>query len=364
MLDPTMARERQKRLLGKMAELKLDAVLVGTPHHVYYLSAFKQFWIHEAAFILFSDGKSALVAAVRSPIAGADQLIELRGGDNPMLRLEHPFVVAELAVEALAARGVRTLGVDSSTVSSQVLLRFGGIPSSIDGILHQMRRAKDADELALIRKAFLCVDAMYRRAKEIIEPGIDEIRVFTELNAAAVVEAGEPLTALLGNDYSCGAGGGPPKGGKKAKAGEIYILDVGPAYRGYFSDASRGFAVGGKPTDAQFKAHAALAACFPMIESTAKPGVRCGDLYDMIDEHLKAVGDKGMSHHLGHGVGLHPHERPYVNWKSDEVLGEGEIFTAEPGLYGPQLAGGIRLENVYRVTRSGVENLVNSPLGL
>jgi Xaa-Pro aminopeptidase len=46
------------------------------------------------------------------------------------------------------------------------------------------------------------------------------------------------------------------------------------------------------------------------------------------------------------------------------VLLEGEVFTAEPGIYGPELGGGIRLENDYVVTKDGVRNLLNSPLEL
>jgi Xaa-Pro aminopeptidase len=43
---------------------------------------------------------------------------------------------------------------------------------------------------------------------------------------------------------------------------------------------------------------------------------------------------------------------------------EGEIFTAEPGLYSQELRGGIRLENLYLVTKDGVKNLLNFPLDL
>jgi Xaa-Pro aminopeptidase len=43
---------------------------------------------------------------------------------------------------------------------------------------------------------------------------------------------------------------------------------------------------------------------------------------------------------------------------------EGEVFTAEPGLYSPAINGGIRLENIYHVTAGGVENLIDVPLEL
>mgnify|MGYP005851023227 FL=1 len=43
---------------------------------------------------------------------------------------------------------------------------------------------------------------------------------------------------------------------------------------------------------------------------------------------------------------------------------EGEVFTAEPGVYGQSLRAGIRIENQYLVRANGVENLVDYPLEL
>ena len=34
-----------------------------------------------------------------------------------------------------------------------------------------------------------------------------------------------------------------------------------------------------------------------------------------------------------------------------------QIFTCEPGLYAPELSGGLRIENQYLVQADGVENL-------
>jgi Xaa-Pro dipeptidase len=167
---------------------------------------------------------------------------------------------------------------------------------AIDEHLWQQRRVKDADEIALLEKAVRCTEAMYRRAREIIAPGIDEIEVYTQLHAAAVKEAGEPLTALLGNDFACGAGGGPPRAGRAAKPGELYVLDVGPAYRGYFADNCRVFAVNRKPTDGQMRAWEAIVGCFPTVEAMAKPGVRCRDIYDAVYAHIAEKSGKRLPH--------------------------------------------------------------------
>jgi Xaa-Pro dipeptidase len=94
-----------------------------------------------------------------------------------------------------------------------------------------------------------------------------------------------------------------------------------------------------------------------IVERMARPGVRCRDIYQAIDEYYQEKTGAPFPHHLGHGVGLQPHEFPHLNPKWDDGLLEGEIFTAEPGLYGEELGGGMRIENQYRVTSDGVENL-------
>jgi Xaa-Pro aminopeptidase len=69
---------------------------------------------------------------------------------------------------------------------------------------------------------------------------------------------------------------------------------------------------------------------------------------------------------LGHGIGLFPHEGPHLNPRPewDDVFEEGDVFTVEPGLYTPEMRAGIRLENDYLVTATGVELLSDFPLEL
>jgi len=369
MLDPQLSRARQHRLLAILAERRLDAAVVALPHHVYYLSAHLTGWQHQSAFILFSDGRTWLTTANRpAEGAAADDAVSYEANWAGTLRQEQPAVVGEQVVAALKARGVKRVGVDASAVGSQALLTLTNANCAckpIDPDLWQLRRRKDPDELALMRKAVRCCEAMYARAREIIEPGIPELRVFAELHAAAVKTAGEPLSALLGNDYACGVPGGPARGDRGAGSGEIYILDLGPAYRGYFADNCRAFAVDRRPTDAQLAAWQVLVDAFAVVERLARPGARCRDIYTAVDAHIAAArGGTGLVHHLGHGVGLQPHEFPHLNPRWDDVLVEGEVFTAEPGIYAPELAGGIRLENDYLVTADGVEPMLEFPLSL
>ncbi len=364
MLQPELSAQRQRRLLDVIHRRNLDAVVVGHRRHVYYLSAFWPFWLHESALVLTADGRSVLISAAVPEVAAADDLITFEANFVSTLRQEQPWVVANKAIAALKTRGVKRLGLDASEVSSQLAMTFDGECTSIEPDLWQLRRRKDPDELALMKVGIRCCEAMYGRARELIEPGVPELTVFADLHQVAVQTAGEPLTALLGNDYACGEKGGPARGGRLARDGELYILDLGPAYRGYFSDNARTFAVNRRPTDQQHRPWEAIANALKLVEKLARPGVRCVDLFNAVHEHFRETLDTGMTHHLGHGVGLQPHEYPHLNPKWDDVLIEGEIFTAEPGQYSTVLAGGIRLENQYLVTANGVENLVNFPLDL
>jgi Xaa-Pro aminopeptidase len=365
MLHPTYSRQRQERLLAVLKDRKLDAIVLGLPQHVYYASAHRPFWLHSSAFVLLADGKAIVATAnSRNESAAADQVVAFEANSMGTQRQDQPAVVAEQVNAILKHHHVKRIGIDASAVTSQLMFGFGGATESIDAEIWQVRRSKFPDELTLMRQAIRCTKAMYARAREIIEPGLPEIDLYAELHAAAVKSSGEPMTALLGNDFACGTGGGPPRKDHRAQAGQLWILDLGPSYRGYFADNARVFSVDRKPTDIQLKAWHAIVGVFPIVERMAKPGVKCRDIFAAADAHLQSTFGDGLSHHLGHGVGLQPHEFPHLNPKWDDVLIEGDVFTAEPGIYGKEINGGIRIENQYLVTADGVEKLVDDPLGL
>ncbi len=176
-------------------------------------------------------------------------------------------------------------------------------------------------------------------AREIIRPGISELEVFNRLHAVAVQTAGEPLTAL-GNDYQSNARGGPPRD-RAAQAGELMILDLGPAYRGYYADNCRTFAVDRRPTDQQLEARQVILSVFDVVREVVRPGASCRELFDQAKALLDEYKPDAFPHHLGHGVGLYPHEAPHLNPHWDDRFAAGDVFTVEPGLY----ANGLRRDS-------------------
>ena len=344
-LDLEQCRQRQQWVIARLQELKADRVVFSRPEHVQYLSGFRPHRLMTARFSLDADGGSLLVAPNQTPDhCLADDVVCFEAQWHCTLRQD----------QTTAAEKAFNDAIDSCSHPIT--------ETDFEPHLWQRRRNKDADELAMIKRAIACTEAMYAKAREIIQPGITEIDVFNQLHAAAVEIAGEPLTDL-GNDYRANAHGGTPRP-RAAKAGELFILDLGPAYRGYYADNCRAFSVDGNVTDEQHRAWELIVRCLSELEAAIKPGVRCRAVFEQAQSTLDEYRVGAFSHHLGHGIGLYPHETPHLNPHWDDVFEEGDVFTMEPGLYGEELRAGIRLEQDYRVTSNGLERLTTHPLDL
>jgi Xaa-Pro aminopeptidase len=366
-LCPDECRVRQQRVREMLAASSVDRAVFVSHENVQYLTGFRPHRLMQAAVCLTTDGDCVLSAPNSIPDdVAADRVVTFEAQWLATLRQEQ----ADAALTALASEvgedSQGRTGVEFSVCGQHLRELTGDIGLDqlvdIDAGMWNLRRRKHPDELAMIRRAIACTEAMYATAREIIRPGITELDVFNQLHAAAVDVAGEPLTAL-GNDYQCNSPGGTPRE-RAAQDGELFILDLGPAYRGYYADNCRAIAVNQHPTDEQMRAWTAIAAVLDMVEQTVRPGVSCRELFARAKAMLDEYQPDAFCHHLGHGFGLFPHEAPHLNPNWDDVFEVGDVFTAEPGLYTDELRAGIRLEQNYRVTESGVELLTTFPLHL
>ena len=356
-------RRRQERLLAEMQRKNIELVIVQKTEHVQWLTGPRFAWLVEAAAVLTADGRCTLIAPQKEPVVAADEVVTYDARWLGTLRNDQRQACSAAVKKQLSSKPQpKRIGVEFSCFSPYLASELKAELVDIEPDLFRLRRRKEADELARLKKAIAATGKMYERARQIIEPGVNELEVFNQLQAIAVQEFGEMLTGT-GNDYACGEKGGPPRD-RQAQSGELYILDLGPAFRGYFADNCRAIAVNRRPTDKQHAAWEQLAAVFPLVERTVKPGVSCRDFFQQVKTRLDEFMPGSFDHHLGHGIGLFPHEAPHLNPKWDDKFEEGDVFTVEPGLYSSELRAGIRLENDYLVTATDVECLSDFPLEL
>jgi Xaa-Pro aminopeptidase len=171
---------------------------------------------------------------------------------------------------------------------------------------------------------------------------------------------------------ACGEQGCDPhhEGSGPLKANQSIILDIFPRSQssGYWGDITR-TVVKGKASErlkAQFQAveHAQKVAL-----KQIKAGVRGSDIHQLVQDYFNQSGFEtgrrngrmeGFFHGTGHGVGLEIHEAPRISSRAKDRLRTGHVVTVEPGLYYPGL-GGVRLEDLVVVTRSGNRNLTRFP---
>jgi len=368
LLDLDTCRVRQRRLRERLAPLSPDVVVFTSPEHVQYLTGHRWDYRWGRAPLAAIDATGAVLLVCPDKevdAAAADDVRTYESKWRSTLRLDQRQASAEVLAGWLAGRSTpRRVAVEFSACCPHVTRLFPGAELvDVDPLLWDLRRRKDADELVLLRRAIGATGAMYRTARAMIEPGVSELAVFSALQGAAVEACGEMLTDT-GNDYASGVRGGSPRA-RGARAGELYILDLGPAYRGYFSDNARTVSVDRRPTDAQTAACERVCGAFGIVERMGRPGVRCRDIYAEVHDWLNGVPSLGSwNSHLGHGIGLFVHETPHLNPSWDDTLEEGDVIAVEPALYGPDLGVGIRIENDYLVTAGGLELLSPFPLGL
>ena len=361
-IDLAACRKRQQQMLLYMQQQGIDAVLVTQVEHVQYFTGCRFAWMFQPAALLEGSGRVTLIAPQKTPeISAADEILVYEAKWLSTLRNDQRQTSAQVLLQSrLGKPPIKKLGVEYSSFGQH----YTGLANEVVDVepeLYRMRRSKAPDELARLRKAIQATQCMYETARRILAPGLSELEMFNALQATAVQECGEMLTGT-GNDYQCASRGGAPRN-RIAAAGELYILDLGPAFRGYFADNCRTLAVT-EPTAVQLAAWQRIVEVFPFVEQEVKPGKSCRELFHQAQAMLDQAPVGKFNHHLGHGIGLFPHEGPHLNPNWNDTFAEGDVFACEPGLYAPELNAGIRVENDYLVTTNGVELLSNFPLDL
>jgi len=357
-LNAKQCRVRQERLRERLRELDMDAALLTESRHVFCFTGHYNRLILPCAAVVFRDGGATLLASMVPPADTCAHDEHLKYEGDRLCTMKDDLAGAMFEMVTPRLRGLKRIGCDAPIWA---VWTVGAEQVDLRGEIQRLRRRKDADEVALIRRALKGAEAAYGAAKKAIRPGLTEIEVYALMQAAAINALGEPI-GELGNDYQSGQFGGPPRT-RAMEAGELIPLDIGITIRGYTSDVSRTFAVDGRPTALQLKAHARIMEYFAHVESTFKAGLRCQDVFAHAKSFLDGYSGFSFFHHLGHGTGQFAHEQPRLNPNWDDVLEVGDVITVEPGLYHEDLRAGMRIENDYLVS-DGVERLIQFSMDL
>ena len=144
---------------------------------------------------------------------------------------------------------------------------------------------------------------------------------------------------------------------QQVKEGGMILMDCGCSVHDYESDISRSW-VFGEPTKKQRQVWNTVKQGQELALETAQVGVPAGKVDDVVRAFYTKLGygpdyqTPGLSHRLGHGIGIDGHEPiNFVRGESTK-LAPGMCFSNEPGIY---LFGefGVRLEDCLYMTETG-----------
>jgi Xaa-Pro aminopeptidase len=278
---------------------------------------------------------------------------------------------------------------DFPTMATDVLREENLIIKPMFNVVEKARETKDTNEIDEIK-------AVQEVAEEVTAETIDLIsNADVDANGTLIAEK-RPLTvsrvkSFFGHKFldhgcvmeediivACGPKGSDPHyfGDPQdvLKANQPIILDIVPRsiQKRYWTDMTRTI-VKGKASDEVRKMFNAVQEAKNASMDAIQAGVLGSDVYDVCCDVLEKAGYettrggkqivKGLTHSLGHGVGLDIHEGPRMSELYKFPLKEHNIVTVEPGLYDPDV-GGLRIEDIVEVTKAGCSNLTKMEIRL
>jgi len=213
-------------------------------------------------------------------------------------------------------------------------------------IVEQLRKRKDAAELALLQEAVTIADRAFEQVEASLHEGMTEQDVARAVGEA--VRAGGAESVSFETIVAGGAWAAMPHATPRpepVRRGEALVVDMGAQRLGYCSDLTRTTVMGSLPPK--------LAEIYAIVfeaQQNAIEKVEVGmsgvQAHRLASEIIARAGyGEQFGHGLGHGVGLEVHEAPYLGETSEDTLEEAMVFTIEPGIYLPGV-GGVRIEDV------------------
>ena len=379
-----LSSEEQQRRIDRVRSLMRadaaapDALLITDYANLYYLTG----RVFAGMLYLPLDGEP--ICFVRRPV-------HLEGPETKSIR--KPEDMAKTLAGTMPGR----LGLELDLVPYATVKRLSAIfPEasivSASAIMRAARAVKTDAEIEMIRRSGVSHCEVYSRIPQLYQDGMTDIELQVEIERVSRLEgclgefriSGSSMEIYMGNilvgdnadaaspyDFAMGGAGLDPSlpvgaDGTLITPGTTVMADMNGDFTGYMTDMTRVFSLGEISPLAR-QAHECSREIHRQLRKMAVPGTPASSLNEKAVEIVKQhglekyfMGHRQQAGFIGHGVGIEINEAPVIAPRSRDILEANNVIALEPKFVIPG-TGAVGIENTYRVTPEGLENLTPAP---
>ncbi|QCL94394.1 M24 family metallopeptidase [Agrobacterium tumefaciens] len=331
---------RRERLLAKMAEEKLDALLLFAQESMYWLTGYDTFgYCFFQTLVVKSDGsmtlltRSADLRQARNTSIIENILIWVdRPNADPTLDLKNllsdlDLLGAKIGVEydthGMTGRVARLL--DNQLASFCQM-------SDASYLVSTLRLVKSPAEIAYARKAGQLADAALDAALPLIKPGADEAAILAAMQGAVLAGGGD----YPANEFIVGSGADAllcryKAGRRRLDAKDQLTLEWAGVSAHYHAAMMRTVVIG----EQDFRQKELYSACLQnltAIEEVLRAGKTFGDVFDV---HARVMDERGLTRHRLNSCGYSLGARFSPSWMEHQMFhaGNPQEITADMALF-------------------------------
>ena len=310
---------KNNELITKLQEDNIDSMFVYKPENIKYISGF---YPSSYAYLIITDEPVLYVNSIDKE--DANQLSNIEVQDVKKLSQVKEQLTGKVAVES-------SLDFNMATYISDDLNNL-----NISNVIEDLRKTKTKEEITKIKNSI-----------SIAENAIGEIDfTSTEKYAAATLEFDMTINGSIKPAFDTIVASGKRSSSPHSltsmnRVETPIVVDWGAKFDHYCSDITRTFI----DTERQEEIWNIVLEAQTAAIKTIAPGVQISDVDKAARDVITEYGyGEYFIHSTGHGFGLDIHEDPNVSSRSEGVLEENMVITAEPGIYIPGEFG-VRIED-------------------
>ncbi|MFQ5912089.1 MAG: M24 family metallopeptidase [Nitrospinota bacterium] len=358
-----MQKEVISRQRAAMAEAGVDALVAISPENFAYTAGFVvpsqplMRWRHAMA-VVTRDGREAIVSVdmeestVRSRAGQVEVRVWGEFTDRPMAALAQLLKDQGLA-EALIGIEMDYLPAGDFDHLKGLLPKARFAPA--EQLYGRLRQLKTQGEIDLLRRLSRITDQAVGEALGAVGAGLTEMDLAAALTKAIYARGAEQFKLMI---IATGERSEYPNVGpthRVLRPGDLCRVEIFGVIGGYHAAVCRTAVVQRASAEAE-RIWRNLIECRSLVLDGIKPGAGARAIYEAFLKKFRELGLPPISF-VGHGIGLHLHEEPYLGKYTDSPLEAGMVLGIEPLVFGVGKGFGLQCKDMVLVTQDGCEVL-------